>query len=384
MSEKHNKDAKHRTAKSHKKKDKSDSQDIRTFFLQSGSATSQLSDLQPRTPQLPAQVVQAPSKPSQQPQLTGQGSGSLKRTAVSQGGKPALKKVKQEEPSVPQSPSQQQSSAHSVVPFGPQGSKHQPEIDPRPLSTGQQHQFGKMPERRQRGSVVESPSGEGSLLEQMIQRRAKHHGELPGGWSESSDLSGVIPGENPKRVVQRDKRSASEQFAKQKKGVPSEAVQSSLEELKRLSKGDHEFKAGYINEAFETMRLSKAGVDIQRYQQEIPAPSGKAANRKPDLTIKTGQDKTRFVDVKTAKIEDKHQLSDMAAYTAPDHEAGVDVAFSVSSVDIDQDSLEHLQSLVSDAKSIRVRSNSMREGEFITPEKMRERQQKRESTHKTS
>ncbi len=217
-------------------------------------------------------------------------------------------------------------------------------------------------------------------------------GQIPGGWS-TDPLSGNVPGSEPREtgLTQQQKIKSIQEFAPEdlssKKATPAQlAVKASMQKYGESTKSEDPkgkiFAAGHLNEAFETTRLA-AKLGITASQEEVYY---KTQKRIPDLTVGTGENK-RFVDVKTARIHEPDQIKDMFNTETPN--TGLDVAFSSSSRKIAPDSLKHLVKLEQDGsevdptRTLRVRSNSMKEGLFISPKEMQERIKLRNTTAQT-
>jgi len=237
------------------------------------------------------------------------------------------------------------------------------------------------------------------FMEMMYQARP-----LEGGWSRSSksgnrqgyqtSVSGISQGDKESEIAAFTDRSEErpEQLS-QTEWDADWAVKKSMDARNKLepspTDSEQDFRAkqsGLLNEAFETARLSDAGIPITASQYEVF--SGVNNNRRvPDLKINDGG-RPRFVDIKTASLHDPQQITDI--FNSREDSTGVDVVFSNSSRNIEQASLDHLKLLeksgsqVDPTRSIRVRSNSMAEGTFITPNDMQKRIDRRANTHKTA
>lgn len=229
---------------------------------------------------------------------------------------------------------------------------------------------------------------------------AKPKQEPVGGWSTSPFFSGVEVGKKPSDTgINQDKKlliaeqHIQERYKAQSADMGDVAIEQSLQQVKGITGTDStsaQHKAGYINEAFETLRLKASQrqhtVESQVELSFIDKDRGKVTRRPDLLQYDRGLQEFRFGDIKTRSIEDPQQIYDMAHPTPlpfPDRTegrtTGVDVTFSNSSTQLSPETLKGFNAFNAEHGSgrIRVRSNSMSEGTFISPQEMLLRQQQR-------
>lgn len=234
---------------------------------------------------------------------------------------------------------------------------------------------------------------------------AKPKVEPVGGWSREPALSGVEVGKSvpDTGIKQSDKVSIvgkhlTGRYQAREADFADVAMEQSLIEARKINVKDADTAkkhTGYNNEAFETLRLKASGrqntVDSQVEISFNDESRGKVIRRPDLLQYDYGLSEFRFGDIKTKEVEDPQQILDMASPTpiqfrdsSHGKTTGIDVTFSNSSTQLSSDTLQTFEDYNQKhgAGRIRVRSNSMSEGTFITPSEMQLRQNQRKQITK--